>query len=190
MTFVLASSSPRRKQLLEQIGVSFTQCSISIDETPAADESAHDYVVRMAREKALQGKMQNTNDALVIAADTICTFNGKILGKPTNRDHAREMLKTFSGNTHSVVTAVAIAANNQLFQKLVETEVNFRQISDAEINDYWLSGEPADKAGAYGIQGIGGKFVKTINGSYSAVVGLPLAETDELIKIALGESNR
>lgn len=177
----LASGSPRRQELLTQLGVSFERIVTGIEETRGEGESAQQYVSRLAREKALAGVALTPRDLPVLGADTIVTLNGEVLEKPHDVHHAALMLRKLSGQTHQVMTAVALADSQYVLDCLVMTEVTFRALTDADIADYIASGEPMDKAGAYGIQGQGGCFVRKINGSYHAVVGLPLVETYELL---------
>ncbi|NMT65167.1 Maf family protein [Marinobacter orientalis] len=182
-TIVLASASPRRAELLRQIGLSFRVCPADIDETPGSGESALHYVERLAREKALAAKLAEPG-AIVIGSDTSVVLAGRILGKPRNRQHAMGMLRELSGATHQVMTAVAIASVNDCEARVAVTDVRFRPLSGEEIAAYVATGEPMDKAGGYGIQGRGGIFVEELRGSYSAVVGLPLQETAELLAAA------
>ena len=177
----LASGSPRRQELLTQLGVSFERVVTGIEETRGEGESAQQYVSRLAREKALAGVAQTPRDLPVLGADTIVILNGEVLEKPRDAQHAALMLHKLSGQTHQVMTAVALADSQYVLDCLVVTDVIFRALTDADIADYIASGEPMDKAGAYGIQGQGGCFVRKINGSYHAVVGLPLVETYELL---------
>ena len=187
---VLASSSPRRKLMLESIGWSFDVLAPNVDERRLGQENAHDYVSRLACMKADAGMemWQNSADSLVIAADTVVVCGDEILGKPADEEQGFAMLSALSGGRHVVYTGVAATlrsqGNTQLATRscVVTCEVEFREISDAEKRWYWRTGEPADKAGAYGIQGIGAMFVKSLVGSYSAVVGLPLVETQSLIQ--------
>lgn len=188
MTWVLASTSPRRKELLAQAGFSYTGFNFElvapdIDETPQAGEQAADYVCRLAVEKAQAGLLlsQEFSHAKVLGSDTIVVLNGVILGKPVDSDDAKRMLSLLSGQTHEVMTAVALTDGKQTLTRLCSTQVSFCALSAADIDAYIASGEPMDKAGAYGIQALGGCFVKSISGSYSAVVGLPLVETRELL---------
>ncbi|WP_253381594.1 Maf family protein [unidentified bacterial endosymbiont] len=177
----LASGSPRRQELLTQLGVSFERIVTGIEEKRAEGESARQYVSRLARAKAQAGVAQTPRDLPVLGADTIVILNGEVLEKPRDADHAAQMLRSMSGKMHQVMTAVALADSQHVLDCLVETDVTFRVITDDEIAAYIASGEPMDKAGAYGIQGLGGCFVRKINGSYHAVVGLPLVETYELL---------
>ena len=163
----LASGSPRRQELLAQLGVTFERIVTGIEEQRQPQESAQQYVVRLAREKAQAGVAQTAQDLPVLGADTIVILNGEVLEKP--RD------------AHQVMTAVALADSQHILDCLVVTDVTFRTLTDEDIAGYVASGEPLDKAGAYGIQGLGGCFVRKINGSYHAVVGLPLVETYELL---------
>ncbi|MEX9251526.1 Maf family protein [Pseudenterobacter timonensis] len=177
----LASGSPRRQELLTTLGVSFERIVTGIEEMRAEGESAQQYVSRLAREKACAGVAQTPRDLPVLGADTIVILNGEVLEKPRDAAHAAQMLRKLSGQTHQVMTAVALADSQHVLDCLVVTDVTFRVLTDEEIAGYIASGEPMDKAGAYGIQGLGGCFVRKINGSYHAVVGLPLVETYELL---------
>ncbi|MBW9398831.1 septum formation inhibitor Maf [Leclercia sp. EC_58] len=177
----LASGSPRRQELLTQLGLSFECIVTGIEETRAEGESAQQYVSRLAREKAQAGVAQVPRDLPVLGADTIVILNGEVLEKPHDGEHAFRMLRKLSGQTHQVMTAVALADRQHVLDCLVVTDVTFRVLTDEDIAGYITSGEPMDKAGAYGIQGLGGCFVRKINGSYHAVVGLPLVETYELL---------
>lgn len=179
----LASASPRRRELLAQIAVPCVTQIASIDETPLPNEPAAAYVERLAREKARAGlaALDAAEEAVVLGADTAVVLDGRILGKPADFAEARAMLQALSGRTHRVLTAVALAAPGREAARVVACEVSFRALSEAEISAYWASGEPCDKAGGYGIQGLAAVFVRRIEGSYSAVVGLPLCETAELL---------
>ena len=181
----LASQSPRRAELLRQIGVTFEQLVGEIDETPGSGEMPADYVLRMAREKADAGWQKIVASGMkirpLLASDTTVVYQDKILGKPDNEHDARRILALLSGNTHQVMTAVAITDGQQFRTELSVTDVVFKELSDQLIEDYIASGEPADKAGAYGIQGYGAVLVAGISGSYSGVVGLPLMETAQLL---------
>ncbi len=182
MKLCLASSSPRRQALLAQLGYPFSVVTPDIDETPGAGESPADYVIRMAREKAQAGRALCEAQAWVLGSDTIVVQDDQVLGKPANQAEGLAMLRRLAGRRHRVMTAVALAGPGGQRETLVTTEVIFCPLSEAQILDYWHTGEPADKAGGYGIQGLGGNFVRAIEGSYSAVVGLPLVETRELIE--------
>ena len=185
MMIYLASQSPRRAELLRQIGVTFEQLVGEIDETPGSGEMPADYVLRMAREKADAGWQKIVASGMkirpLLASDTTVVYQDKILGKPDNEHDARRILALLSGNTHQVMTAVAITDGQQFRTELSVTDVVFKELSDQLIEDYIASGEPADKAGAYGIQGYGAVLVAGISGSYSGVVGLPLMETAQLL---------
>lgn len=185
---ILASQSPRRAELLTQLGVQFSQYSADIDETPKQGEKPSDYVLRMAQEKSAAGWQKSPKQNIVLGADTCVVAQGQILGKPQNQVDASRMLNLMSEQTHQVLTAVAVTSQQQKKSVMVTTEVTFGILSQGLIDWYWKTGEPQDKAGGYGIQGLGGQFVKQINGSYSAVVGLPLYET-KLLLTEFGVSN-
>ncbi len=181
-TLFLASASPRRKELLSQIGVRFSLIAASIDETPLPHELPAAYVQRLALEKAAAGlALVDQDQACVLGADTAVVVGGRILGKPVDQDDAMRMLEALSGREHQVMTAIALVNRQQSDTLVVTSRVRFRVISSAEAHAYWASGEPADKAGGYAIQGLGAVFVEGLDGSYSAVVGLPLCETAELL---------
>ena len=176
----LASASPRRRDLLASIGVPVTVRPVDIDETPLPGESAVAYVTRLAREKALAGSRLSPLPTL--GSDTAVVCDGEILGKPEGPEHAAAMLRRLAGRRHEVLTAVAVSGPAGVLAACVATRVAMREISDAEAAAYWASGEPADKAGGYAIQGLASVFVERIEGSHSAVVGLPLYETAELLR--------
>lgn len=179
----LASTSPRRHELLSQLRLSFQVLNPSIDETVQRNERADLYVVRMAKEKAIAGLQQLTQQhSVVLAADTAVICDEHILGKPIDQADALYMLRTLSGRSHWVYSAVALASAEQQAHILVKSKVSFRSLTDREINAYWQTGEPQDKAGSYAIQGLGAIFIEYLEGSYSAVMGLPLFETNELLK--------
>jgi len=178
---ILASASPRRKELLEQIGVQFSVHAMDIDESVLEDETPSAYVERLAREKASAAQVQFP-DAVVLAADTTVTLGDQILGKPQSREDAVAMLNALSGETHRVMTGVALSSAEGVFSRCVTTEVTFKPLAEELIERYVDTGEPMDKAGAYGIQGKAAVLVNDIRGSYSNVVGLPLAETAELLE--------
>lgn len=179
----LASSSPRRRELLTQIGLPFHIVPASIDETPEAGELAHAYVERLARSKALAGLnfLAQRADVCVLGADTAVVLDGRILGKPVDRDDALAMLQALSGREHEVLTAVAVADRDRCEARVVSSRVTFRAVSAEEAERYWETGEPQDKAGGYAIQGLAAVFISRVEGSYSAVVGLPLCETSALL---------
>ena len=190
--FYLASQSPRRKELLTQLGINFDLIDASIDEQKLNDEDAITFVRRMAKEKAIAGwNVLNTpsSEDMVLGSDTVVVYQEEVLGKPIDPADSFRMLKMLSNKQHKVITAIAIATKDKTFVEHVSTTVWFREISNVEIEEYWRSGEPQDKAGSYGIQGLAGKFVKSITGSYFAVVGLPLYETEQLIVSAQKELN-
>ncbi len=179
---ILASASPRRRELLKQIGLEFGIQPVDLDESPLPDELPDHYVERLARAKATAGLTRATGEeTLVVGADTSVVLDDRILGKPRDRASAVAMLRELSGRTHKVFSAVALAGGHGCYARTSVTEVCFRELEDAEIERYWETGEPRDKAGAYGIQGYGAVFVTGIWGSYSGVVGLPLQETAELL---------
>lgn len=177
----LASASPRRRELLEQIGVPLQVLRCAVDETVRPGEAAGDYVDRVTEAKVRAGVAAAPPGAVVLAADTAVVSGDMILGKPVDRDQGLAMLRRLSGTEHRVLTAVAVASGERLERVQVETRVRFRALAQSEISAYWETGEPLDKAGSYGIQGLGAVFVERIEGSYSAVVGLPLAETAQLL---------
>lgn len=179
---VLASASPRRKALLAQIGVEFRQQVAAIDETPRPDESAEDYVSRVALEKARAVQRAGAGGLPVLGADTAVVCDGQPLGKPLDFAHAREMLASLSGRAHEVFSAVALVDAARERVAVNRSKVWFRQITDNEMTAYWASGEPQDKAGSYAIQGLAAIFVQRLDGSYSGVMGLPLYETARLLQ--------
>ena len=171
---ILASASPRRAELLRAAGIEFDVLPADIDESPRANEEPVAYVRRLAEEKARVVSAMARNYP-VLAADTTVVANGEMLGKPVSDDDARRMLKLLSGAMHEVVTGVALAHRGELHTHIDVTSVEFTEMSDAEIDWYVSTGEPRDKAGAYAIQGYASRFVLCIDGSYSNVVGLPIA---------------
>lgn len=181
LSLYLASGSPRRRELLTQLGLQFERLITSVVEQRDDHETAEQYVRRLALDKARAGVAVAPTDLPVLGADTLVVLEGEILEKPRDADHAAAMLAMLSGQTHRVMTAVALADRQQQLDCLVTTEVTFRTLTADDIAAYVATGEPMDKAGAYGVQGIGGNFVRKINGSYHAVVGLPLVETSELV---------
>lgn len=182
-TLYLASGSPRRRELLTQIAVPFLTQIAPIDENALPGESPIAYVERLALSKAQAGlaALTDTANAVVLGADTAVVLDGRILGKPTDRADALATLSDLSGRTHEVLTAVALVSRERQVSRVVTSQVTFRALSQAEIEAYWASGEPQDKAGCYGIQGLAAVFVSQLQGSYSAVVGLPLCETAALL---------
>ncbi len=182
---VLASASPRRRELLAQVGYDFHTVAPETDETPTAGETAHTLVDRLARAKAEAARRLLEDRARVIlAADTVVVLDDEILGKPSSPAAATAMLRQLSGRVHDVVTGLAVVTPSAAQLVTVTTAVEIRSLTDDEISWYIATGEPLDKAGGYGIQGIGGSLVTRIDGSYSNVVGLPLAETVALLDAA------
>jgi len=177
---ILASASPRRRILLEQIGLVFDVVPANVDETVRPGESPSSYVQRLAVSKAKAAFQPGT---VVLGADTTVAVEDEILGKPCGLTEGVAMLQRLSGRAHEVLTAVAAYDGEQLESRVVTTVVHFRNISADEAQMYWHTGEPADKAGGYGIQGIGGIFAERLEGSYSAVVGLPLEQTEHLLRL-------
>jgi septum formation protein len=179
---VLASASPRRRELLAQLGVPFDVVVSDVPETPAPGESAEAFARRAARDKATEVARRHPG-ALVLAADTVVVVDGAILGKPRDRADARRMLEALAGRTHEVLTAVALAApKGDVEGVLVRSTVEFRPLAAREIEDYLESDEPYDKAGAYAVQGEARRFVIQVRGSYTNVVGLPVDEVRELLQ--------
>ncbi|MCK9259168.1 MAG: Maf family protein [Azoarcus sp.] len=192
----LASKSPRRRELLRQIGVQFDVMTFrggergedaDVDETPLPDEDVERYVERLALTKAEAGMRRviwrKMTRHPVLAADTTLELDGQIIGKPENAEDARDILQRLSGRTHRVLTAVAVTDGMRTRSRVSGSEVHFRELSERDIRHYVASGEPMDKAGAYGIQGRAAMFIKEIHGSYSGIMGLPLFETAELLEV-------
>lgn len=179
----LASASPRRRELLRQIGVPFRTLAANIDESVRTGEAGLRYVARLAAEKAEAG-WRFAQDAPVLAADTAVVLDQQILGKPSGKHEAAEMLMQLSGRTHEVLTAVALRTQSGIEARISHNWVTFRPIGTAEASAYWDTGEPRDKAGAYAIQGAAAVFIAELRGSYSGVMGLPLFETAELLQAA------
>jgi septum formation protein len=177
---ILASASPRRKELLDQIKVIYKVYPVDLDETPLLNETPLNYVQRLAAEKSAACKAQLNTEIPVLAADTAVILGRVIMGKPKDQADCLAMLMQLSGKTHQVYSAISLRGREHT-QAVSITEVTFRCLTEREILDYWHSGEPVDKAGSYAIQGIGGVFVESIKGSFSGVVGLPLFETAELL---------
>jgi len=182
----LASTSPRRRELLRQIGVQHRTISVQVDESSHVDESPQDYVQRLSKGKAESGWLFAKENGLgplpVLGSDTTVTLDGEILGKPANQEQCVSTLLALSGRTHQVMTAVSIRQADRVETVLSVTDVTFCELTEDDAVRYWGTGEPQDKAGGYGIQGYGGAFVKHIAGSYSGVVGLPIEKTVELLK--------
>jgi len=179
----LASASPRRRELLAQIGVPFRIASSAVDESVLPGELPRNYVTRLARAKALA--VRAADESLpVLAADTTVVIDGVLLGKPADAGEGLRMLQLLSGRTHEVLTAVALAGVTGVTESLSASRVSFRAVTAAECAAYWHSGEPRDKAGGYAIQGLAAVFVNALHGSYSGVMGLPLYETAQLLRAA------
>jgi septum formation protein len=178
----LASSSPRRAAILRRMGLEFSAGGVGIDESPLAGEQADAMVLRLAAAKALAATC--AADIVVIGADTAVVLDGEVFGKPVDEADAIRMLGALSGRRHEVMTGVAVRSECGVNRVLTVTAVEFREIRPDEALDYWQSGEPHDKAGAYAIQGLAGDFVRSVSGSYTGVVGLPVFETAELLRAA------
>lgn len=178
---VLASSSPRRRELLGQLGLQFDIFSPDIDESVLPGESASAYVERLARSKAEAVQLKYP-DAIIIAADTSLGVDGLILGKPESKAHAFDMWQQISGRKHDVFSGVCVRTKNKIYSIVVRTQVEFQALSVQDMESYWATGEPQGKAGAYAIQGIAARYIPRIEGSYSNVVGLPLHETVQLLQ--------
>ena len=180
----LASQSPRRRQLLGQIGVEFRLLDIEVDEVRGPTEAAADYVRRVAREKAGAGLLEvvAVPNAVVLGADTEVVLDGEVFGKPRDEAHAADMLRRLSGRSHEVITAVSLVSAGREGQVTSVSEVEFAELDDADIAAYVTTGEPMGKAGAYAIQGRGELFIRRLSGSYSGVMGLPLHDTMKLLR--------
>lgn len=178
---VLASGSPRRQELLKLLDRPFTVVVPNVPEQRENHETATAYVQRLALSKAQAGAKLAQPDSLVLGADTVVVCDDDVLEKPQDYEHFVDMMKRLSGRSHFAITAVAAALGNSEKVVVSQAEVHFKTLSDIEIEQYWHSGEPQDKAGGYGIQGRASKFVTHLNGSYFAVVGLPMYETEQLI---------
>ncbi|HEX7043850.1 MAG TPA: Maf family protein [Burkholderiales bacterium] len=182
----LASASPRRQELLRQLGLRFDVIVPEVPETPAPGEDARAYVTRLARAKAERGlalvRARGLPEGAVLGADTEVVLDGEILGKPRDRAHGLAMLARLSGRTHEVLTAVCLLHQDARHEALSESRVTFGPIAPADFERYWATGEPAGKAGGYAIQGRAAAFVERIEGSYSGIVGLPLYEVAQLLK--------
>lgn len=185
MALILASQSPRRRELLGTLGVQFSACSVDIDETPHANEIPENYVQRLGLEKARVGLQQHGSEGdWVLGSDTTVVSQGAILGKPISKADFVSMMQSLSGQSHQVLTSVALVSSGKEYSEIVRTDVSFIELTELEIEQYWETGEPLDKAGGYGIQGFGSVFVRSIEGSYSNVVGLPLHETAKILSKA------
>ena len=186
-TIYLASASPRRREILVSLGFQPVLLASEIDETVQPGEAVADYVARMARQKNAAARQLAAQRGLALAqpllsADTVVALDNAILGKPRDAAHARELLESLSGREHQVWTAVCVSLGGQTLEAAQRSDVRFKELSTQEIAAYIASGEPLDKAGAYGIQGIGGVFVAHLSGSFSGVMGLPVFETVQLLR--------
>jgi len=179
---ILASASPRRAELLDQLGVKYTIQVVDIDESSQEGESPEDLVQRLAIEKSQAISLEDSLYKPVLGADTLGVLNDELLVKPQNFEHAKHMLSNMSGNWHEILSAVALSYKGKTLICLNKNRVLFRQLSLAEIEDYWHTGEPQDKAGAYAVQGLAAAFIERIEGSYSGIMGLPLFETADLLQ--------
>ena len=183
MRLILASASPRRAELLRAAGYEFEVCAADVDETPGVEESPRAYTLRVARDKAQQvAKSPAAAGAIVLSADTEVVAECRILGKPRDLAHATAMLRLLSGTAHEVLTAVVVRVGDRELADVATTRVHFAALSDQDIEWYVGSGESMGKAGAYGIQGRAARFIERIEGSWSAVVGLPVASVHRLIR--------
>lgn len=187
-SLVLASGSPRRKELLTQLGYEFSVLVTDIEEQQQPDEDAQAYVQRLSLDKAkaalnlIAEREPNSDSVVVLGSDTVVVNQGQVLEKPSDLADCKRMLTQLSDQRHQVMTAVSVVSADKQKTEIVITDVWFKPLSEQEIEKYWQTGEPCDKAGSYGIQGLGGRFVTRIEGSYYAVVGLPLFETDQLLQ--------
>ncbi|MEZ9540940.1 nucleoside triphosphate pyrophosphatase [Vibrio sp. 10N.286.48.C11] len=198
---VLASGSPRRKELLSQLGYEFSVLVTDVEECKHAQETAEEYVKRLSLDKALAAlfllkdnpserqhvvsssdTVDHGSDIVVLGSDTVVVSQGQVLEKPTDFADSKRMLTQLANERHQVMTAVSVVSEEKQRTEVIITDVWFKPLSEKEIEQYWQTGEPCDKAGSYGIQGLGGRFVTRIEGSYYAVVGLPLFETDQLLQ--------
>jgi septum formation protein len=176
----LASQSPRRRELLEQIQVKYQSIAVTVDETPQPHETPQNYVSRLAYAKAQAGHLVIKGAFPVLGADTTIVCDGQLFGKPRDENHAKQMLRKFSGRSHQVITAIALVTDSKKKVKINTNNVYFRLLTDADIQAYIATGESLDKAGGYAIQGRASIFIERIEGSYSGVMGLPLYETATL----------
>lgn len=178
---VLASASPRRAELLRQIGIPFETLPANIDESQLEGESPEDYVLRLAEEKA-RAVLEALSRGPVLGSDTAVVLGEEVFGKPDDCEDFLRIMSRLSGNTHQVMTAIAVVDLNMVKTAISVTEVCFRRLKEAELRNYWQTEEPKDKAGGYAIQGLAAGFIKRIGGSYSGVMGLPLFETAEILR--------
>lgn len=182
MKIVLASQSPRRKELLGRMGLEFVTQASKIDESAFDGLEARELVATLSREKAQWIARQLDGETLVIGADTVVVRDGAALGKPKDAEDAVAMLLSLSGRDHQVCTGVTVCRGDRVLTQVEETQVTFRNLTEAEVRQYVSTGEPMDKAGAYGIQGLGGLLVEGIRGDYSNVVGLPVCRLGQMLK--------
>lgn len=182
MKIVLASQSPRRKELLGRMGLEFVTQASKIDESAFDGLEARELVATLSREKAQWIARQLDGETLVIGADTVVVRDGAALGKPKDAEDAVAMLLSLSGRDHQVCTGVTVCRGDRVLTQVEETQVTFRELTEAEVRQYVSTGEPMDKAGAYGIQGLGGLMVEGIRGDYSNVVGLPVCRLGQMLK--------
>jgi septum formation protein len=184
----LASASPRRQELLRQLGIEFEAMPTHVAEAARVGEAARDYVLRLAHAKATRGAALVRERGLparpVLGADTEVVLEGEILGKPVDRRHGMSLLRRLSGRTHQVLTAISLLHQDEVHEAVSESRVTLAPLTESEIERYWSTGEPADKAGGYAIQGLAAAFIARIEGSYSGIVGLPLFELSQLLKRA------
>ena len=185
VTLYLASASPRRREILDQLGLAYQLLPQDIDESRLSGESPEDYVCRLARAKAQAAlsSLPQAGQCACLGSDTTVVLADEIFEKPRDEADARRILQCLSGRTHEVLTAVALVTAQNSQVRLSRSQVSFRPLLDAEITQYWLTGEPADKAGSYGVQGLGAMFISEIKGSYSSIMGLPVQETVELLSL-------
>ena len=179
---ILASASPRRAELLDQMGVTYTIQAVDIDESHFEGETPEALVQRLAIEKSQAVSAQDANHKPVLGSDTLGVLNGELLVKPRDFEHAKQMLSSMSGNWHEILSAVALSYKGKTEIRLNRNKVLFRQLSNAEIEKYWQTEEPQDKAGAYAVQGLAAAFIERIEGSYSGIMGLPIFETADLLE--------
>jgi septum formation protein len=184
MSLILASSSPRRKQLLRQLGYQFDQHSVEVDESVLDGEAVDEYLMRVSLLKAhaVASVLDNLKKSVILACDTVVCCDDTLFQKPENELHFKQMMQRLSGRQHTVKSGLTVMQDKKIQQIICQTQVQFRLLSMAEIEAYWQTKEPLDKAGGYAIQRIGAGFVTSIKGSYSNVVGLPLTQTIELLR--------
>ena len=182
MAIILASKSPRRRELLSLLGLSFSVCTADTDETIDASLPIDTEIARLSRQKAQAVSGMVNEDDIIISADTVVVLGDKVMGKPKDSDEARKMLQALSDNTHNVITAVTVMQGRKMRTETVTTKIVFRRLTDSEIDAYVATKSPLDKAGAYGIQEKAAAFVKEIHGDYFSVVGLPVCKLVEMLR--------